>query len=72
MPPFGPIRRRDLIRFLRILGFQGPFSGARHEFMIRGEVRLFVPNPHGGDIGRELLSRILRQGGIPREEWDRL
>ena len=27
MPEFGPIGRRDLIRYLRKLGFEGPYSG---------------------------------------------
>jgi len=36
MPRLGPIKRRDLIRYLRQLGFEGPFSGGRHEFMAPG------------------------------------
>ncbi len=27
MPPFGPVSRRDLIRHLLRIGFDGPFSG---------------------------------------------
>jgi predicted RNA binding protein YcfA (HicA-like mRNA interferase family) len=72
MPAFGPISRRDLIRHLRQLGFDGPYSGGKHEFVIRDNVTLRIPNPHRGDIGRELLSRILRQAGIARDEWERL
>jgi predicted RNA binding protein YcfA (HicA-like mRNA interferase family) len=72
MPAFGPISRRDLIRHLHQLGFDGPYSGGKHEFVIRGNVTLRVPNPHRGDIGRELLSRILKQAGITRDEWERL
>lgn len=26
MPPFGPVRRAELVRTLRVLGFEGPFS----------------------------------------------
>jgi hypothetical protein len=26
MPPLGPIKRKDLIRSLRLLGFSGPYS----------------------------------------------
>jgi len=37
MPPFGPVKRRDLIRNLRELGFEGPYSGGRHEFMVKGD-----------------------------------
>lgn len=70
MPPFGPIARRDLVRALRSLGFEGPFSGGRHQFMIREERTVRIPNPHGGDIGPQLLARILRQAGVAREEWD--
>ena len=72
MPAFGPISRRDLIRHLRQLGFDGPYSGGKHEFVIRGNVTLRIPNPHRGDIGRELLSLILKQAGITRDEWERL
>jgi len=72
MPPFGPISRRELIRALRIAGFDGPYSGGKHPFMLKGELALTVPNAHQGDIGRELLARILRQAGISREEWERL
>ncbi len=66
MPPFGPISRTDLIRALRVLGF----SGGKHQFMVRGDRTLRIPNPHQGDIGRELLKRILRQSGIEPAEWE--
>jgi predicted RNA binding protein YcfA (HicA-like mRNA interferase family) len=72
MPPFGPLSRQDLIRYLRAMGFDGPYAGGKHSFMVKGEVRLTIPNPHKGDIGRELLARILRQAGINREQWERL
>lgn len=71
MPRFGPIRRRELIAALRSLGFTGPYSGGKHEFMQRRSLVLTIPNPHRGDIGPELLSRILRQAGISRREWER-
>jgi hypothetical protein len=38
----------------------------------RGATRLTIPNPHQGDIGRELLIRLLRQAGIDRKEWEAL
>ncbi len=72
MPHFGPIKRRDLIRYLRRLGFEGPYSGGKHQFMIRGDVTLRLPNPHRGDIGKEFLARVLRQAGIQRDEWEEL
>ncbi len=72
MPSFGPIKRADLIRALRQAGFEGPFTGGKHQFMVRGELRLTIPNPHSGEIGRDLLARILRQADISREEWEKL
>ena len=54
MPSFGPISRRELIQYLHTLGFEGPFAGGKHQFMLRPPVRLVLPNPHGGSIGRNL------------------
>jgi len=68
----GPIKREELIRYLRVLGFEGPYSGKKHQFMLKGVVRLRIPNPHQKDIGRELLSRILKQAGIDKETWEKL
>lgn len=70
MPP--NISRRDLIRKLRLFGYDGPFVGSDHPFMIHGTLKLKIPNVHEGDIGPGLLSRILRQTGISRDEWDKL
>ena len=72
MPPFGPISRRDLIRCLRVAGFDGPYSGGKHPFMIKGTLTLTLPNPHKSQIGRELLARILRQAGISRKQWEHI
>ena len=74
MPHFGPIRRREVIRCLKKLGFSGPYAGSKHEFMVRGsdQLRLFIPNPHKGEISKPLLGELLRQAGISRDEWERL
>ncbi|MGA3097945.1 MAG: type II toxin-antitoxin system HicA family toxin [Bryobacteraceae bacterium] len=72
MPGAGPLKRADLIRYLRILGFGGPYAGARHQIMVRGNITLRIPNPHQGDIGTGLLLRVLKQAGIARAEWERL
>ena len=71
MPPFGPVRRAELVRALRSLGFEGPYSGGRHQFMVRGDRTVRIPNPHHADIGRDLLARILRQARIDRVEWEK-
>jgi predicted RNA binding protein YcfA (HicA-like mRNA interferase family) len=72
VPRFGPIKRGDLIRCLRQVGFEGPYSGGKHQFMVSGDITIWIPNPHQGDIGRELLARILRQAHINRGEWEKL
>ena len=72
MPRLGPITRTELIRYLQILGFEGPYSGGKHQFMLRGTIRLRLPNPHRRDVGRELLSRILKQAGIDKDSWENL
>ena len=56
MPPFGPLKRRDLIACLQRSGFTGPFRGGKHQIMQRGEMTLIVPNPHRGDITKNLLA----------------
>ncbi len=71
MSKLAPIRWRELVRRLRALGFEGPYQEGRHPFMVRGTLRLTIPNPHGEDIGASLLTRLLREGGISREEWER-
>jgi hypothetical protein len=38
VPAFGSIKRSDLIRNLRKLGFEGPYTGGKHQYMVRGEV----------------------------------
>ena len=65
-----PVKRGDLIARLKRLGFNGPYSGGKHQFLVRGTVRLILPNPHTSDIGPSLLTRILQQAGVARDEWD--
>jgi len=72
MPRFGPIKRRELVACLRRLGFSGPFAGGKHEFMQRGDLSITIPNPHRGDIGPNLLARLLRQAGIERSLWEQI
>ncbi|QYX34027.1 type II toxin-antitoxin system HicA family toxin [Sphaerospermopsis torques-reginae] len=60
------------MNYLKILGFDGPFPGGKHQYMIKGDFKLTIPNPHQADISPSLLSRILRQANISREEWESL
>ena len=74
MPHFGPISRRDLIAALRRAGFEGPYSGSDHQYMMRDSAksRVIVPNPHRGDISTGLLKKVLWQAEMSREEWEKL
>ena len=72
MPAFGPVKRRVLIKALRRAGFEGPMSGTKHQFMVKGDLTVFIPNPHRGDIGKDLLARLLRQARITRADWEEL
>lgn len=69
MPALKPVSRRELVRKLRALAFEGPFPGGKHQWMRRGSLRVTIPNPHGGMIDPGLIRRILRQAGITVEEW---
>ena len=72
MPHVGPIKRKDLIYYLRLSGFDGPYSGGKHQFMLRESITVRIPNPHQGDISEDLLVRILKQARISRREWEKL
>jgi predicted RNA binding protein YcfA (HicA-like mRNA interferase family) len=72
MPPFGPIKRRELVRSLKRAGFDEPRARGKHEIMKKGDDTIIIPNPHGSDISKDLLLRILKQAGISREEWEKL
>ncbi len=44
MSRWTPCKRGDFIRKLRRLGFDGPFSGTRHQFMVLSQKRLAIPS----------------------------
>jgi len=67
-----PVSWRELARRLRKLGFKGPYQGAKHPYMVKGDLVLTIPNPHRQQISADLLSRILKRGNISREEWLRV
>lgn len=70
MPNLGPIKRKELIRYMRQLGFIGPYSGSKHQFMVKNNLRVRIPNPHKIDIGKNLLNRILKEAEIDKSEWE--
>ena len=65
-----PLSRKEVIRKFKALGYSGPFSGGRHQFMIKGAQKIRIPNPHIADVDISLLKEILRQAGVSSEEWE--
>lgn len=63
---------RKLVSKFRALGFDGPYSGGRHLFMAKVDLKVHIPNPHRSDISKHLLAEILRQAGISNEEWENI
>ncbi len=72
MPNLIPLKRRTLIKKLKKLGFGGPFIATRHEYMIKGKQKIFIPNPHGKDIGLPLIKKIIEQIGISKDRFSEL
>jgi len=64
-----PVSYAELVERLRLLGFDGPYMGGKHPYMLKDNISLTIPNPHSKVIGIDLLSRILKQAGIDRDEW---
>lgn len=44
MSRWTPCKRRDFIIKIKKLGFDGPYSGARHQFMVYKTHRLALPS----------------------------
>ena len=71
MAKLSAISWQSLVRRLKKFGFEGPYQGGRHPYMLNGDLVLALPNPHRKEIGVELLTRILKQAGISRDQWVR-
>ncbi|TET42149.1 MAG: type II toxin-antitoxin system HicA family toxin [Dehalococcoidia bacterium] len=69
MAELSPVSWADPVRGLRKLGFEGPYRGGKHPYMIKGNLVLTIPNPHRREIGVALLCRILKRAEVTGEEW---
>ena len=67
-----PIKHKEMLRRLRVLGWEGPLQKGKHPFMVKGQTRLTVPNPHHGDIDWGLMKRILKVAEISSDAWENL
>jgi len=71
-----PCKRRDFISKIHKLGFEGPYSGTRHQFMVYRNHRLAIPSnleysvPQLKMMVKEVEEIIGRQIAI--EEWNGL
>jgi hypothetical protein len=64
-----PISWLHLVRKLKRFEFEGPYRGGKHPYMVKGNLVLTIPDPHKKEISVDLLTRILRQASISKEEW---
>jgi len=71
-----PCKRRDFIRRLKKLSFDGPYSGTRHQFMVYRQHRLAIPSnaeysvPQLRLLLREVAGILGRE--LTAEEWERM
>ena len=67
MPRWTPCKRSDFIRRLQRLGFEGPYSGARHQFLVRENHRLTIPTNPEYSVPPAITGQ-----NITLEEWESL
>jgi len=76
MSQWTPCKRRDFIQRLRKIGFAGPYSGTRHQFMIFGQHRLAIPSNAEFSVPqlRMMLREVQQMVGrdIESDEWNDL
>jgi len=73
MSSWRPCKRRDFIRRLRKIGFVGPYSGTRHEFMVFEKHRLSIPSNAEYSVPqlKMMLNEVelILSRAISLEEW---
>ena len=76
MSRWQPCKRRELIKRLRHLDFDGPYSGTRHQFMDYEKYRLTIPSNTEYSVPqlRMMLNEVEEILGraITVNEWNRL
>lgn len=73
MPGLNPCSRREFIRKLNRLKYDGPYGGGNHCYMartqaatVKGAKTITVPNT---DLDVGLLARVLRNAGIDQDDF---
>ena len=76
MGKWAPCKRRKFIKRLQQLGFDGPFSGTRHQFMLLENYRLAIPSNSEYSVPqlRFMLKEVegILQREISPDEWNNL
>lgn len=76
MSRWHPCKRRDFIRKLSALGFQGPFTGTRHQFLRHNGSRLTLPKDDEYSVAQlKILLREVEQllhRKITLKEWEQI
>jgi predicted RNA binding protein YcfA (HicA-like mRNA interferase family) len=76
MSRWNPCKRGEFVRRVRRLGFEGVYSGAKHQFMVYQQHRLTIPSnaeysvPQLRLMLREVEAITGRQ--ITADEWEQL
>jgi len=76
MNQWRPCKRRLFIKRLRQVGFDGPYSGTRHQFMVYGNHRMGIPSNSEYSVPqlRIMLSEVesIIDRSISANEWNSL
>ena len=72
MPPIKPLKRKELIHYFKKMGFEGPYSGGKHQYMLKDDLTVIIPNPHNKEISKHFLLDLLKEAYISVEDWIKL
>ena len=76
MAAWRPLKRREFVRKLRALGFDDPFSGTRHRFMVLKQHRQTISTNSEFSVPqiRMLLRQVesILERKLTLDEWDAL
>lgn len=76
MSRWTPCKRRDFVQKLRRIGFEGLYSGTKHQFMAYAQHRLTIPSNDEYSVPqlRMMLREVevILEREITLEEWNSL
>ena len=73
MSQWQPCKRKTFIKRLRGLGFEGPYSGTKHQFMVYADHRMSVPSNSEYSVPqlKMMLSEVadIIERDVSADEW---